>query len=117
MMVNKELHLTHPKHALLERGGEFVSQIYGDTGNYRTLAEELKLANDAGFEVAVHNIPRWQYETTIDHWQSNMYEHRERIKELLGEEGYRNWRIYLKLARRIQKNVTLDWVTGKKIAG
>jgi cyclopropane-fatty-acyl-phospholipid synthase len=114
VMVNKELHLMHPRHAVLERGGEFVSQIYGDTGNYRTLADELKLANDAGFDVAVHNIPRWHYETTIDHWQSNMYEKRERIKALLGEDGYKNWRIYLKLARRIQKNVTLDWVIGKK---
>ena len=115
-MVNKELHLKHPTHATLERGGEFVSQIYGDTGNYRTLAEELQLGYDAGFEMSVHHIPAWHYEKTIDHWQSNMYEHRARIKELLGDEGYKNWRIYLKLARRIQKNVTLDWVVGTKTA-
>ena len=114
VMVNKELHHKHPRHAVLERGGEFVSEIYGDTGNYRTLAEELHLGYEAGFDMTVHHIPAWHYEKTIDHWQSNMYEHRERIKELLGDEGYKNWRIYLKLARRIQKNMTLDYVVGKK---
>jgi cyclopropane-fatty-acyl-phospholipid synthase len=114
VMVNKELHHKHPRHAVLERGGEFISEIYGDTGNYRTLAEELQLGYDAGFDMTVHHIPAWHYETTIDHWQSNMYEHKERIKELLGDEGYKQWRIYLKLARRIQKNMTLDYVVGRK---
>ncbi|MEA2646096.1 MAG: cyclopropane-fatty-acyl-phospholipid synthase [Chloroflexota bacterium] len=114
VMVNKELHLSHPRHAVLERGGEFVSKIYGDTGNYRLLSEELALANEAGFDVSVHHIPRRHYETTIDHWLSNMYEKRDRVKELLGDEGYRNWRIYLKLARRIQRNMTLDYVVGRK---
>ena len=114
VMVNKELHHKHPRHAVLERGGEFISEIYGDTGNYRTLAEELQLGYEAGFDMTVHHIPAWHYEKTIDHWQANMYEHRERIKELLGDEGYKNWRIYLKLARRIQKNMTLDYVVGRK---
>jgi cyclopropane-fatty-acyl-phospholipid synthase len=114
VMVNKELHHLHPRHAVLERGGEFISQIYGDTGNYRTLAEELELGYEAGFEMTVHHIPRRNYESTIDHWQSNMYQHRERIKQLLGDEGYKNWRIYLKLARRVQKNMTLDYVVGRK---
>ena len=114
VMVNKELHLSHPRHAVLERGGEFVSKIYGDTGNYRLLSEELALANEAGFEVSVHHLPRRHYEQTLDRWQANMYEHRARVKQLLGDEGYRNWRIYLKLARRIQKNMTLDYVVGRK---
>jgi cyclopropane-fatty-acyl-phospholipid synthase len=116
VMVNKELHHKHPRHAVLERGGEFISQIYGDTGNYRTLAEELQLGYDNGFDMTVHHIPAWHYEKTIDRWQANMYEHRERIKELLGPEGYKQWRIYLKLARRIQKNMTLDYVVGRKFS-
>jgi len=114
VIVNKELHLSHPRHAVLDRGGEFVSQIYGDTGNYRTLAEELSLGYDAGFEMSVHDIPRRHYEITIDHWLANMYQHRVRIKALVGEEHYRNFRMYLKLARRIQRNVTLDYVVGRK---
>ena len=114
VMVNKELHLSHPRHAVLERGGEFVSQIYGDTGNYRLLAEELQLGYDAGFEMSVHHIPKEQYEITIDHWLANMYANQARIKDLVGDEHYRNFRIYLKLARRIQRNVTLDYVVGRK---
>ena len=114
VMVNKELHLSHPRHALLERGGEFVSQIYGDTGNYRTLANELSLGYDAGFEMSVHHIPREQYEVSIDHWLANMYKNQDRIKSLVGDEHYRNFRIYLKLARRIQRNTTLDYVVGRK---
>jgi hypothetical protein len=43
-----------------------------------------------------------------------MYENQARIKELVGEEHYRNFRIYLKLARRIQRNMTLDYVVGRK---
>jgi cyclopropane-fatty-acyl-phospholipid synthase len=114
VMVNKELHLKHPRHALLERGGEFVSQIYGDTGNYRTLAEELSMGYDAGFEMSVHHIPQRQYEISIDHWLANMYANQARIKKLVGDEHYRNFRVYLKLARRIQRNMTLDYVVGRK---
>ncbi len=115
-MVNKELHLRHPRHALLERGGEFVSQIYGDTGNYRTLAEELELTYEAGFELdQVRHIPRHHYETTIDHWLANMHHNREVMVEASGEEQYRNFRIYLRLARRLQRNVTLDYVVSHSI--
>jgi len=43
-----------------------------DTGNYRTLAEETRLANDAGFDIErLHHIERRHYETTIDHWLAN----------------------------------------------
>jgi len=42
-----------------DRGGEFVSQIYGDTGILPDLAEETRLANDAGFDIErVHHIER-----------------------------------------------------------
>jgi cyclopropane fatty-acyl-phospholipid synthase-like methyltransferase len=117
-MVNKELHLAHPRYAVLERGGEFVSEVYGDTGNYRTLAEELQLTYDAGFQNdRVHHIPRHHYETTIDHWLANMHANRESMVAASGEEMYRRFRIYLRLARRIQQNVTLDIVASHKLPG
>src|SRR5207249_3423029 len=57
-MVHKELHLTHPRWARMDRATAFVNEIFGVTGNYRTLAEELALANAAGFEVIeVYQIP------------------------------------------------------------
>jgi cyclopropane-fatty-acyl-phospholipid synthase len=114
-MINKELHLKHPRHAKLDRGGEFVSQIYGDTGNYRTLAEETRLANEAGFDIErVHHIERRHYETTIDHWLSNMHKHADQLKEMVGDQHYRDFRVYLRLARHIQRNVTLDVVVCRR---
>ena len=117
VMINKELHLKHPRHALLERGGEFVNEIYGDTGNYRTLAEELELAYAAGFEVErVHHIPRRHYETTIAHWLANMHANRGVLRALVGEEHYRDFRTYLRLARRLQRNVSLDVMVCRRAA-
>jgi cyclopropane-fatty-acyl-phospholipid synthase len=115
VMVHKELHLKHPRFAELERGGEFVSEIYGDTGNYRTLGEELQLANGAGFDVErVHHIERSHYVATLDRWIQSMDSSRERLTELVGESYFRAFRTYLRLARRIQRNVTLDVVVSRK---
>jgi cyclopropane-fatty-acyl-phospholipid synthase len=115
VMVNKELHLKHPRFAHLERGGELISEIYGDTGNYRTLAEELRLANDAGFDVErVHHIGRRHYEATLDRWLHNMHIARDRLIALVGPDHYRAFRTYLKLARRVQRNMTLDVVVCRR---
>jgi cyclopropane-fatty-acyl-phospholipid synthase len=115
VMVNKELHLRHPRFARLERGGELISEIYGDTGNYRTLSEELALANDAGFDVErVHHIEVRHYEATLDRWLHNMHTSRDRLVELVGADHYRAFRTYLKLARRVQRNMTLDVVVSRK---
>ena len=111
VMVNKELHLKHPRYALLERGGQLISEIYGDSGNYRTLAEELALASAAGFDVErVHHIERAHYDATLDRWLRNMHAGRERLISLVGEAHYRAFRTYLKLGHRIQRNMTLDVV-------
>ena len=116
VMINKELHLKHPRLAVLERGGEFVNEIYGDTGNYRTLAEELRLANAAGFDVErVEHIPKRHYDATIDHWLANMHTHRDRLRELVGVQHYRNFRTYLRLAHRLQRNVSLDVVVCRRV--
>jgi cyclopropane-fatty-acyl-phospholipid synthase len=116
VMINKELHLKHPRLAKLERGGELVSEIYGDTGNYRTLSEELALANAAGFDVErVHHIEPVHYERTIDHWLENMFAGRQRLIELVGAADYKAFRTYLRLAQAIvQRNMTLDVVVCRR---
>ena len=115
VMVNKELHLKHPRFARLERGGELISEIYGDTGNYRTLGDELQLANDAGFDVSrVHHIETRHYEATLDRWMHNMHTNRDRLVALVGADHYRAFRTYLKLARRVQRNMTLDIAVCRK---
>ncbi len=100
-MLNKELHLTHRKYTQLSRAGAFVNEIYGSTGNYRTLAEELTLAGEADFEVqAVHHMPRFHYQRTSERWISNMQQHKKELVTLVGPEHYRRFLTYLKIARQ-----------------
>lgn len=101
MMVNKEGHFTRKEYLTnLSRGEVFVNQIYGFTGNYRTLYEELALVDEAGFELAWHHqIDRSHYRATFDHWLSNMYNNRQRMIEVSSEKDYKDFRIYVKLVR------------------
>ena len=111
VMVNKELHLKHPRFAVLQRGGQHVSESFGDTGNYRTLADELALAAAAGFDVErVHHIERAHYEATLNAWLHNMHAAREQLIGLVGTGDYRAFRTYLKLGHRILRNMTCDVV-------
>ena len=113
-MANKELHFVHPKYQRMTRGGAFVNKIYGSTGNYRTLAEELNLLYDAGFELdAVHEIPRAHYYKTLERWMTNQHEHHDELVDLVGEQYYREFRMYLRLARQVIGNMTLDVVVGR----
>ncbi|HEX6292830.1 MAG TPA: class I SAM-dependent methyltransferase [Herpetosiphonaceae bacterium] len=115
LMVNKELHFVHPNYIKMTRAGAFVNDIYGTTGNYRTLADELTLLYNAGFEAqALRQIPREHYHRTLDRWISNMRTHRSELVELVGTTHYRRFHTYLKLAHLIIKNMTLDIVVGQK---
>ncbi len=68
----------------------FVNEIYGTTGNYRTLAEELTLADEAGFEVEmVTQIPNEQYQKTMTRWLANMERHRAELQDLDGPAYFR----------------------------
>jgi cyclopropane fatty-acyl-phospholipid synthase-like methyltransferase len=53
---------------------------------------------------------------TIDHWLANMHKHADQLKEMVGDQHYRDFRVYLRLARHIQRNVTLDVVVCRKFA-
>jgi cyclopropane-fatty-acyl-phospholipid synthase len=118
-MVNKELHFTHPKHSEMTRSMVNVNAIYGYTGNYRTLAEELTLLNQANFELqGLYQIPLApHYQLTADAWLSNMYQNREKMRALVGEAMYLKFRKYLKLVRVMMgsRAWTLDIVVGDRI--
>src|SRR5919202_1714633 len=116
--VNKELHFRNSRYKQISRTGVFVNEIYGLTGNYRTLGEELALLDENGFALDnVHQIPLVHYCQTLDRWLSNMYQHRGRLHELVGEEYYRHFRTYLKIVRRIMngRTMTLDVVGSSKL--
>ncbi len=117
LMVNKELHFTHGRYAKMTRGLSLINEIYGSTGNYRPLAEELALSNNAGFEVqTIHQMGLPQYQKTMAHWISNMGQNRAELEALVGAEYFKRFLTYLKICHRIfaGRTMTLDYVVSRK---
>lgn len=117
-MLNKELHLASSTFTDVNRASVFVNEIYGETGNYRTLHEELSLADEAGFiQESVTQIDKSNYRMTLDSWEQNLLRHRVELDELVGPEYVRRFRTYLKIAKMIvQRVMTLDVVVSRSPA-
>ncbi len=119
IMVNKEVHYSRKEYlTALDRGEAFINKIFGLTGNYRTLWEELQFVDQAGFEYVWHTqMESKHYATTLSSWVHNAYEHRERMTELTNEETWRNFRMYCRLARAGFSTSTpvVDIVTSRKV--
>lgn len=116
--VNKELHFSSSQYKILGRGDVFLNEIYGLTGNYRTLAEELTMLDAAGFELeGAYPMAKQHYRTQAERWQANMHAHREQLRQLVGDDYYRQFRTYLKLVGKIfsGRQMTLDIVVSRKI--
>jgi len=117
-LLNKELHYTNSRHQELSRADVFVNEIYGLTGNYRTLGEELVLLDRAGFaQRDIRQLAMSNYHQTADHWLSNMRAHREELRELVGVDYYRRFRTYLKIVRKMTSlgTMTMDVVASFKV--
>lgn len=117
-MVNKELHFTHPQYARMTRAMLVVHEVYGLTGNYRTLAEELNLLYETGFEVrAVDQIALSNYVKTARMWHDNMGTHRTDLINAAGSEFYKHFRAYLKIVAQLFKGpaMSLDFVAARKL--
>ena len=117
IMLNKELHFVHARHSEMTRAMSFINEIYGSTGNYRTLADELTLAGEAGFDVAaIRQMPLKEYQKTIDSWLANIKGQRARLEELVGRETFRRFQTYLQLCHHIHggTRMTLDLVVCTK---
>lgn len=98
-MVHKELHLTHSEYGNLEdRLSHYINKVFGYTGNYRVLHEELSLADKNNFSLnSLYEIPIEIYKKVIDsYWLKNMHKNKKRLIELTGKEHYQDIRIYLK---------------------
>jgi cyclopropane-fatty-acyl-phospholipid synthase len=102
LMLNKEIHFAHPRYAHnLNRSSAFVNEIFGATGNYRTLAEELVLLEDNDFDLqAVSQISLASYRKTLDSWIANQRRHRDELEPMVGPEYFRQCLIYLTICRR-----------------
>jgi cyclopropane-fatty-acyl-phospholipid synthase len=116
-MLNKELHLVHARHSEMTRAMSFINEIFGSTGNYRTLAEELTLVGEAGFDVAaIRQMPLREYQKTVDSWLANIKGRRARLEELVGRATFRRYQTYLQLCHHIHggTRMTLDMVVCRK---
>lgn len=102
ILLNKELHFTSSRFMQLTRAMIFLNNIFGETGNYRMLHEELLLLDHAGFILEkIDQIPIANYAKTADGWLANLQAHRARLEELVGTEIYEGFRKYLRMVRRI----------------
>ena len=122
LMAHKELHLTHTRHGDLGPISEHVNAIFGYTGNYVTLHRELQLLEENGFQLkSVYEIPLApHYHRTVDTWLSNTFEHRARLKEIAGEQFYKDFRAYLKVVRFVftrTENMLLHIINSRKVNG
>jgi len=118
LILNKDLHFAHPRYSKMSRTLAFVNEIFGETGNYRTLSEELRHLADAGFDLRqLEQIPMSEYWRTIDGWLENVRLHRRRMEELVGATYYRRYRKFLEIGRRYLLNpnmISLDVVLAQK---
>jgi cyclopropane-fatty-acyl-phospholipid synthase len=108
LMMIRDLHFTHPRHAEMSRAMVFINELFGETANYRTLAEELGLANEAGFDlVKIRQIDISHYLRTLDAWQQNLRDHRKSLEGLVGREDVRRFEAYLRVSKRALRSRTM----------
>jgi cyclopropane-fatty-acyl-phospholipid synthase len=121
VMVNKELHFGHPRFGHgLSRASLFINALFGGTGNYRALAEELQLANAAGFAIEeVRQIPAIEYVHTLASWRANLFRARAELIELVGREVFSEYTRYLMLlelmVRGSRRQMELHFVKCRKL--
>ena len=118
-LLVKECHFTSSRYnQQLTRANVFNHEIFGLTGSYRTLADELMLLDQSGLELrVVHQIDLENYRRTTDRWLANMHQHKEQLVAIVGEDYYRRFRTYLKLVRKTWNGtkMTVDAVVSYKV--
>lgn len=99
LVVNKELHLTHGKFKdWSDPLGVHVNKVYGFTGNYRLLQEEIDCAQQGGFSLREKvDIPMEHYHHTVQHhWIKNLIDNRDILIDMTSEQHVRDFYKYLR---------------------
>lgn len=116
--LNKELHFSNSRYTSLGRAAVFINELYGRTGNYRTLAEELVMLDAAGFVLqGAYPMEKHHYRVQNERWQANMHANQDRLRLLVGDTYYRQFRAYLKLVGKVFSGhqMTIDIVVSQKL--
>lgn len=88
--------------------GGFVGRYVFPDGELVTVEEAIAVARRAGFELIDVQSLRPHYGLTLKAWVERLEANAERARELVGEEVYRTWRLYMAAARRGFEEASLD---------
>ena len=91
--------LSAPLESLYEPKDSFVQQYVFPDGDSQPIAYVLDVAAKANFEVRDVESLREHYALTLKHWLARYEAHSQTILDMMGPQGYRQWRIYLAGAR------------------
>jgi cyclopropane-fatty-acyl-phospholipid synthase len=115
---NKEMHYTHARYTYMNRAMEHINGVFGFTGNYRLLHDELTMLHDAGFELqSLLQIPIMNYGRTIDGWISRFFQNEKELAAMSDPAYAKAFRKYMKLCRIgfNTNTMSMDLITGRKI--
>ena len=76
-------------------GGPFIESFIAPDMHMRPVGETVELIEAGGLEVRDVHMMREHYVATVRDWLASFEAHQVRLRELLGEEALRVWRLYL----------------------
>jgi cyclopropane-fatty-acyl-phospholipid synthase len=88
--------------------GGFVGRYVFPDGELTSVEDAIGFARRAGFELLDVQSLRPHYALTLKAWVERLESAAERARELVDEEVYRTWRIYMAAARRGFEDASLD---------
>jgi cyclopropane-fatty-acyl-phospholipid synthase len=80
--------------AVARRGDSFMERWVWPNCVLVPVSEALRAAELAGFEIRDVENMRDHYTLTLTHWCRNVETNREQVIRLLGDDGYRLWRLW-----------------------
>ena len=88
--------------------GGFVGRYVFPDGELVTVEEAVEVARRDGFELIDVERLRPHYALTLKAWVERLEANADRARELVGEEAFRTWRLYMSAARRGFEDGSLD---------
>ena len=88
--------------------GGFVGRYVFPDGELVTVEDAIGFARRAGFELIDTHRLRPHYALTLKAWVERLEASADRARELVDEEVYRTWRVYMAAARRGFEDGSLD---------
>lgn len=81
-------------------GASFIDRYVFPDGDLVPLHDAIQTAEECGFEVRDIEQLREHYALTLDRWVRNLEEHAREAQQMVGNETYRIWRLYMSASAR-----------------